>query len=89
MGVDLVRQRLRKLPVSDSLRLKLLHMIVSHHGKYEWQSPKNPNFWKRPFCIKLICWMRKWINLGGPEKLRLGRNWTPYNRQLERYIFTG
>ncbi|NPV72454.1 MAG: HD domain-containing protein [Pelotomaculum sp.] len=26
------------------LRLKLLHMIASHHGRYEWQSPKRPKF---------------------------------------------
>lgn len=24
------------------LELKLLHLIASHHGKYEWQSPKRP-----------------------------------------------
>ena len=46
--VDLVHQRLRKITGFDSLRLKLLHMIVSHHGKYEWQSPKT-QIWKGHF----------------------------------------
>ncbi|MDQ0286295.1 3'-5' exoribonuclease [Desulfofundulus luciae] len=28
----------------EDLRLKLLHILISHHGRYEWQSPKRPKF---------------------------------------------
>jgi 3'-5' exoribonuclease len=28
----------------QDLRDRLLHIIVSHHGRYEWQSPKRPKF---------------------------------------------
>ena len=28
----------------EDLRLKLLHMILSHHGEFEWGSPKQPLF---------------------------------------------
>ncbi|OIQ59725.1 3'-5' exoribonuclease YhaM [Moorella thermoacetica] len=28
----------------DELRQKILHMIASHHGKYEWGSPRVPSF---------------------------------------------
>ena len=29
---------------SLELQLKVEHMILSHQGKYEWQSPKQPKF---------------------------------------------
>ncbi len=45
LGVRLVDRQISSLPdFSDNLRLKLTHMIVSHHGQYEWQSPKKPKF---------------------------------------------
>ena len=29
-------------PFSETLKLRLLHMILSHHGEYEFGSPKLP-----------------------------------------------
>jgi 3'-5' exoribonuclease len=28
----------------EILKMKILHMVLSHQGKYEWQSPKQPKF---------------------------------------------
>ncbi|NMB10607.1 MAG: HD domain-containing protein [Tissierellia bacterium] len=45
MGVGIVDSFIARLAgFPEGLRLKLLHMIVSHHGRYEWQSPKKPKF---------------------------------------------
>jgi len=45
MGRDIaleVMARIDGFPME--LRLKVEHMILSHQGKYEWQSPKQPKF---------------------------------------------
>ena len=43
MGVMMIEEKLKE--ISDfpgELRQKLLHLIISHHGEYEWGSPKLP-----------------------------------------------
>ncbi len=43
MGVDLVEKTIDGLPgFPDRLRTLVLHMILSHHGKLEFGSPKLP-----------------------------------------------
>jgi 3'-5' exoribonuclease len=48
MGVCLLRERIPRVaalldePFPEELRLRLEHMIVSHHGAYEFGSPKLP-----------------------------------------------
>ncbi len=43
MGVDLVEKTIAGLPdFPDRLRTLVLHMILSHHGKLEFGSPKLP-----------------------------------------------
>ena len=48
MGVCLLREKVRKVvelldePFPEELRTRLEHMIVSHHGSYEFGSPKLP-----------------------------------------------
>jgi 3'-5' exoribonuclease len=43
MGVDLVEKTIASLPgFSRRLRTLVLHMILSHHGKLEFGSPKLP-----------------------------------------------
>lgn len=45
LGVRLLDKYINQLPdFPEDLRLKITHMIVSHHGQYEWQSPKRPKF---------------------------------------------
>ena len=45
MGLRIVSDKLRDLPgFPPQLRTLVEHMIVSHHGKYEFGSPKLPQF---------------------------------------------
>jgi len=44
LGLDLVRDAARRIPDLEPRRLLLLlHLIASHQGKYEWQSPRLPH----------------------------------------------
>ncbi len=54
MGRDMLRKgakQIKKFP--KDLRLKMEHIILSHQGKYEWQSPKKPAF-KEALLVHLI-----------------------------------
>jgi 3'-5' exoribonuclease len=43
MGVELVEKTIARLPgFPDRLRTLVVHMILSHHGKLEFGSPKLP-----------------------------------------------
>ncbi|MBN2620046.1 HD domain-containing protein [candidate division WOR-3 bacterium] len=45
IGCDMVSTKIRTLKdFPDSVRDKLLHMILSHHGSLEWGSPRMPMF---------------------------------------------
>lgn len=45
LGLEAVGRRIDAIPgFPPALRDKLLHIITSHHGRYEWQSPKRPKF---------------------------------------------
>jgi 3'-5' exoribonuclease len=75
---------------SDML-LKLRHMVLSHHGQYEWQSPK------RPKTIE-ACVLHLADNFSGQvatftasikASANNGSAWTSYNKFLERSIYMG
>jgi 3'-5' exoribonuclease len=53
-GRDMVREAIAEMKsFPEELQLKLEHMILSHQGQYEWQSPKKPAF-KEALLLHLI-----------------------------------
>ena len=45
LGRDMVREAITKIKnFPDALAMKVEHMILSHQGRYDWQSPKKPKF---------------------------------------------
>ncbi|MDA8227801.1 MAG: HD domain-containing protein [Desulfitobacterium hafniense] len=90
MGVDLLSREISKIEgFSTDLRTKLLHIITSHHGRYEWQSPK------RPKCIEAVIvhyadaleaelWQFNQAKKDNPTE-----EWSPYIRSLERNVYLG
>lgn len=92
LGVELVSRYIAKVPgFPETLRLKLLHMIVSHHGHYEWQSPKRPKFLEAAILHQLDM-MDAQVEMfteaaNGRENTE--DNWTRWVRGLDRYVFCG
>ena len=90
MGVDLLSREMADIAgFSSDNRTKLLHIITSHHGRYEWQSPK------RPKCIEAVIvhyadaleaelWQFRQAKIDHPDQ-----EWSPYIKSLERYVFLG
>ena len=44
IGISIVTKKMDEINFSDDKRLKLIHMILSHHGHMEYGSPKIPMF---------------------------------------------
>lgn len=69
------------------LHLALRHIIISHHGKYEWQSPKKPKIIEACLihyadAIEADMWKFSML-----KEKHGNQGWSPYQRSLERYIY--
>ena len=80
--------QIRGFPANMELRLK--HLILSHHGEFQFGSPKRPKF-KEAFALHLIDDLDAKMNGLGRfmEKDTKEGPWTEYNRLFERYFLKG
>ena len=63
IGRDMIRAAVKKITnFPKDIQLKLEHMILSHQGKYEWQSPKKPKI-REALLLHLIDNMDAKMNL--------------------------
>jgi 3'-5' exoribonuclease len=97
MAISLLEEKVREAerlsgePISEETVLRLKHMIVSHHGEYEFGSPKLPMTLEAMalYCLdnldsKVFAFhqqLRDDPNVGSP--------WTHYNPGLARKLFKG
>lgn len=79
---------MKSFPPDLSIRLK--HLILSHHGQYEFGSPKRPKFLEA-FVLHLADDLDAKVNGLGRFFERDGHEggWTEYNRLFERYFLKG
>lgn len=97
IGVEMVNEKVRQVPdltgepFPQELLLRIKHMILSHHGTYEFGSPKLP---MTPEAIAL----HHLDNLDAKihtftRDIRQDANalsaWTPFNQSLQRRLFKG
>jgi 3'-5' exoribonuclease len=97
LGIEMLDEKLAQVPdltgeaFPRELSLRLKHMILSHHGAYEFGSPRLP---MTPEAIalhlldnldsKIHCFARD-IR----EDRNQGSAWTPFNQALNRRLFKG
>ena len=91
LSVTMVEEKLgevKNFPRDLAVRLK--HLILSHHGQYEFGSPKRPKFLEA-FALHLVDDLDAKINGLGRfmEKDRQEGAWTDFNRLFERYFLKG
>ncbi|MBC8354834.1 MAG: HD domain-containing protein [Planctomycetes bacterium] len=97
MAVSMLEEKIREteklagepFPIEMALRLK--HMIVSHHGEYEFGSPKLPmtleaialhfldNLDSKIYTVKQLI----------ADDVNAGNSWTPYQPNMGRKFFKG
>jgi 3'-5' exoribonuclease len=91
LGVSMVDEKaggLNNFPRELFLRLK--HLILSHHGQYEFGSPKRPKFLEA-FALHLIDDLDAKMN-GLSRFMKRDRqegSWTDFNRLFERFLLKG
>lgn len=90
IGLEIIRKMLEKVPVfSDDLRMKLEHMIISHHGEKSWGSPEIPQTFNAfaLFHADMLSARLKQFSQIIENHNSSGSNWTDWDRFLERRIY--
>ena len=88
LSLSMVEERLQGLErFPGDLAVRLKHMILSHHGQYDFGSPKEPKFLEA-FALNLIDDLDAKINGLGRfmEKDRSQGHWTEFNRMFGKYF---
>lgn len=90
IGYEMVGEKIAQIPkFPEDLKLKLLHMIVSHHGETEWGSPKIPVF-PEALILHFIDNLDSKLEMMADEfkKNRSSKKeWSDYHPYLEREIY--
>lgn len=90
MGVELVDKKMATLEnFPAQLALELRHIILSHHGEFEFGSPKRPKTLEALVVHYLDDLDAKFnaFKTFMNEHSDQDSDWTPYNRLLERYLY--
>ena len=92
MGARMIEERSAEIPEMTSDKAKALaHLILSHHGAYEYQSPKLP-MTAEALAVHHLDNLDAKINAFRSAMLRdrdSESRWTEWNRMFERRLFKG
>ena len=90
MGVEMIDEKIRAIPeFPPQLKMLLKHMLLSHHGQYEFGSPKRPKTLEAVilnFVDDLDSKINGVCTHMAKEPDREGA-WTSYHRLYDRYFF--
>jgi 3'-5' exoribonuclease len=90
IGHDMVSAKIRTIRnFPDDLRDKLLHMIISHHGRLEWGSPRVPMF-AEAIVLHYIDNLDSKVTMFRDEferNLEANKEWSEFHNYLERELF--
>ncbi len=92
IGYEMVKEKIDTIPqFPEDLKLRLLHMILSHHGEFAWGSPKLPVF-PEALILHFIDNLDSKVEMMIDElKKNRGsqKEWSDYHPFLEREIYLG
>lgn len=92
-GILFVEEQIRAIPdFPPSLRMELLHNIISHHGEFEWGSPRRPKTLEAMilhFVENLDGKVHLFLRLMREHRDPQRRGWTLFHRSLDRPLFFG
>jgi 3'-5' exoribonuclease len=87
LGIQLLEKLMENISIDNSTRNKLLHMITSHHGEYEWQSPKKPQFLEAKV-LHLADMMDAEIwKFKNAQPSSEGSNWSSYMKSIGSEVY--
>ncbi len=92
IGAEMVSGAMEQLPdFPEELRLRVQHMLVSHHGRYEWGSPARPQTLEAialHHVEELNAQVNRFQTLIAARR-EPGQAWTDYDRLLGRQLYAG
>lgn len=90
LGVQMIQEMITSLPgAPEDLVTKLQHLILSHHGRYEFGSPALPMI-SEAFVLNFLDDLDAKLNfLGrlGEQAPEPGYQWTDFQHTLERFLY--
>lgn len=90
MGVEMIDKKIADIPdFPVQLALELRHVILSHHGEFEYGSPKRPKTMEA-LAVHYIDDLDAKLNAFQSLTANSNNNdsdWTAYNRFFERYLY--
>lgn len=88
LGLELISAEISKIPeFPQELRSKILHIVSSHHGKYEWQSPKRPKIMEALVIHYADIMDAELYQFEQARNDHPGDEWSPYIHSMERYLY--
>ncbi|MBD1399205.1 HD domain-containing protein [Pelovirga terrestris] len=91
MGVQMIEDHVRAIPgFPVELSMMIKHLLLSHHGQYDFGSPKRPKFLEAVI-LNFIDDLDSKINAVQlhVEKEQQDHGWTSYHRLFDRYFYMG
>ena len=90
LGIEMIQEKINGISrFPEELGDRLKHLILSHHGRYEFGSPSLPMM-QEAFALNFLDDLDAKINyldrLAGQAKGE-GYQWTEFQRNLERFLF--
>ena len=90
LGTGMIQERINGLTgFPDDLATRLLHLVLSHHGRYEFGSPTLPMM-SEAFVLNFLDDLDAKMNFMGRHEEQApaaGYQWTDFQRTLERFLY--
>ena len=88
----MINERLAEIPdFPPELALRLRHLVVSHHGRYEWGSPRRPKTLEAcalHYIENLDAQVNRFAQIIAARRDK-AKPWTEYDSLLKRYLYAG
>ncbi|MEE9911872.1 MAG: HD domain-containing protein [Deltaproteobacteria bacterium] len=93
MGVEMINKKIEAIPdFPPQTALAMRHIILSHHGEFEYGSPKRPKTMEAlviHFMDDLDAKLNAFQSFVAADAANADSDWTAYNRFFERYLYKG
>jgi len=92
IGYEMVNAKIDEIDdFPDELRLKIGHMILSHHGEYEWRSPVLPMFLEACILhfVDNMDTKIKMFHEAADRQKEISAHWSDFHKYLGRQIYLG
>ena len=88
----MITERIAEIPdLPPELALRLRHVVVSHHGRYEWGSPRRPKTLEAcalHYIDNLDAQVNRFARIIAARRDKT-KHWTEYDTLLKRYLYAG